>query len=64
MNQRTVFLIVVIAALGVAGVTTAILSAATPVHADSCQKIIARCHGCAPSENGFDNSEGKCLHRG
>jgi hypothetical protein len=63
LMKTAIFLIVAIAALGAVGITTAILSAATPVHADSCARIIAGCHGCAPSSNGDTKSVGKCFNR-
>jgi uncharacterized membrane protein len=62
--KTAILLIVAIAALGAVGVTTAIMSAAAPAQADSCQSVNGKdsCHGCAKRSEGWENSDHKCLH--
>ena len=62
LTKKALVLGVLFFALGALATTTAFLSYTTPASADSCNKIIALCHGCAPGSQGDIKSEGKCFN--
>jgi hypothetical protein len=63
MKTTTLFMFVLIIALGIAAVTTAI-SSVDQIDATSCSKRLGHdiCNGCAKTSQGYESSEGKCLH--
>jgi hypothetical protein len=54
-------ILVIVAALGAAGIVPSI-SSATEAQADSCNREIALCHGYADDSRGAFVSKGKCFH--
>ena len=60
--KTVMFLIATIVAMGVAGITTTILSA-EEVDAKSCKDERHGCHGCSTESQGEESSKGKCSHQ-
>jgi hypothetical protein len=63
MKTTTIFMFVLITALGAAAVTTAI-SFVDQIDAKSCNQTHDKgvCWGCRKSSQGHESSDSKCLH--